>query len=46
VFGEVAEVKIQKPAPKSSNLKVPYFCFVVFEDPASAQAAIDKKVRL
>ncbi|CAL8106551.1 unnamed protein product [Orchesella dallaii] len=42
-FGEVAEVKIQKPMPKSTGVKVPYFCFVVFEDAASAQLAIEKK---
>jgi len=42
-FGEVAEVKIQKPMPKSTGAKVPYFCFVVFEDASSAQLAIEKK---
>jgi len=42
-YGDVAEVKIQKPMPKSTGVKVPYFCFVVFEDPASAQLAIEKK---
>ncbi|CAG7815018.1 unnamed protein product [Allacma fusca] len=41
-FGDVADVKIQKPAPKSSGTKVPYFAFVVFEDPSSAQAALKK----
>lgn len=40
----MAEVKIQKPMPKTSGVKVPYFCFVVFEDASSAQHAIDKKV--
>lgn len=40
----MAEVKIQKPMPKSTGVKVPYFCFVVFEDASSAQLAIEKKV--
>jgi hypothetical protein len=42
----VAEVKIQKPTPKSGGMKVPYFCFVVFEEAASASAAIERKVIL
>jgi len=45
-FGEVAEVKIQKPTPKSGGMKVPYFCFVVFEEASSAQVAIDKKANV
>lgn len=40
----MAEVKIQKPMPKNTGVKVPYFCFVVFEEATSAQLAIEKKV--
>ncbi len=42
----MAEVKILKPSQKSggTGIKVPYFCFVVFEEAAFAQAAINEKV--
>jgi len=44
VFGNVAEVKILKPNQKNAGIKVPYFCFVVFEEQVSAEAAIRDKV--
>lgn len=44
MFGHVAEVKILKPNQKNAGIKVPYFCFVVFEEQASAEAAIRDKV--
>jgi hypothetical protein len=37
-------VKILKPNLKNAGSKVPYFCFVVFEEAASAEAALVEKV--
>jgi len=46
VFGRVAEVKILKPNMKNAGAKVPYFCFVVFEEASAAQAAINDKSKI